>query len=353
MRALVIGVLLVVLGCSSRPSADPASLPGWGAAAHTADGWTLSLFHVPPAGADAGGQPVVLVHGTAVNRFSWMYDEASLASVLSSRGFDVWIPELRGARSSTPPSTATWDAGAWTVDDLAAQDVPAILDAVLQATGRSQVLWVGHSMGGVLGYIAAQGPRAAQVAGLVTLGSPGSFRAPNDLALRLGKLRSAGTGKRLPARGLAGFFSPQLRVDIEAPLLHAIFNARNMDPAVVDALPGLLFEDIGRGVIRQYLQWITTGRLVSADGRRDWGAGLKDVRIPALVVAGRDDHIVPAWTVWDGWDQLGSVDKTWWALGPAEGCMEDYGHGDLILGSRVETEVFPRVTDWLLEHRPP
>ncbi len=353
MRAVGFLLLALVSACATRPMEDPSVLPGFAARVTTDDGWTLSLFHVPPAGGEGGGQPVLLVHGTAVNRYSWMHPQADLAGYLSRRGFDVWIPELRGARSSAPPGMGAWTAGAWTVDDLAQHDVPAILDHVLKTTGRSQVVWVGHSMGGILGYIAAQGPRASQIASLVTLGSPGSFRRPHDLAQKIGKLRGADRGDRLPARGLAGLFSVQLRTNPEAPLLHTIFQASNMDQGVMESLPDLLFEDIGRGVIRQYLGWIHFERITSANGTRDWGAGLKDVRLPALLFAGRDDHVVPPWTVWDAWETLGSSDKTFIVLGPAEGCQEEYGHGDLILGVRVEQEIFVRIGDWLVEHLEP
>lgn len=52
---------------------------------------------------------------------------------------------LAGNGRSQKPSLldkSTW----WTVDDHFLQDVPAVLEYVLQATGANQVHWVGHSM---------------------------------------------------------------------------------------------------------------------------------------------------------------------------------------------------------------
>ncbi len=32
------------------------------------------------------------------------------------------------------------------------------------------------------------------------------------------------------------------------------------------------------------------------------------------------------------------------------GCVEDYGHMDLLIGIRAEVEVFPHILNWLKDH---
>lgn len=36
-------------------------------------------------------------------------------------------------------------------------------------------------------------------------------------------------------------------------------------------------------------------------------------------------------------------------MGPTYGTQDHYGHFDILMGRRVETEVFPLLTDWLNE----
>ena len=52
---------------------------------------------------------------------------SNLAEYLANRGFDVWMMEYRGDRSSVPPDEVTWRRGAWNIDDIARHDVPAAL----------------------------------------------------------------------------------------------------------------------------------------------------------------------------------------------------------------------------------
>ena len=54
--------------------------------------------------------------------------ERRSARALAGRGFDVWIAEYRSTDSATPPpGSSRWDYG---LDDIANQDLPAIIDAL-------------------------------------------------------------------------------------------------------------------------------------------------------------------------------------------------------------------------------
>jgi polyhydroxyalkanoate synthase len=341
-----------LLGCAATPIRHPERLPHFDARVSTDDGWEISMFHLPASVRAAGsahwGTPLLMAHGTSVNRFHFLLGEPSLAEYLAEQGFDVWLFEYRGDRSSRAPDAATWRGGAWSVDEIARHDVPAALDHVRRQTGGRPVYWVGHSLGGVLGSVAAQGERASQIAGLVAIGSPGDFRQPNDLALRAGRLLWLLPKQgQVPTRGVAKAVVPLLDVAPDAPLLHAIYNAENADAGFLLHFVDAAMENIGRGTVEQYGSWIG-GSLRSRDGAEDWSRGLAQIRVPVLLMAGRVDHIVPPWTVRAAYDRIGSEDKTWLVLGQGWGTSQDYGHGDLLLGKRAAEEVFPKVAKWLL-----
>jgi len=345
-------------GCVATRVRHPQELPHFDAMVATEDGWEVAVFRIPPdRAAPAGphvGTPVLLAHGTSVNRTNFLLQGSDLARYLSERGFDVWLAEYRGDRTSRPPDARSWRRSDWDADDIAGRDIPAVLDHVLAETGRDRVFWIGHSLGGVLGYLVAQGPRGGDLAGLVAIGAPGAFIHPNDLAVFAWRHRRLlPADGQLPTRPLSWLLLPALKVHPRSLPVHVISNTHNASP---DRLlrfvrPGM--ENTGRGLVQQYLLWMDGRHLVSRDGKVDYTEGLADIEIPALFIAGRVDHIVPAWTVRYAHDQIGSTDRTWVMLGVGWGTEHDYGHGDLVVGDHAVDEVFPTIADWLVARCPP
>jgi len=45
-----------------------------------------------------------------------------------------------------------------------------------------------------------------------------------------------------------------------------------------------------------------------------------------------------------------TVERKCMIFGKETGCIEDYGHMDLLFGIRVQQEVFPQILKWLDEH---
>ncbi|XP_020589898.1 triacylglycerol lipase 2-like [Phalaenopsis equestris] len=96
-------------------------------------------------------QPVLLQHGVLTDGMSWLLNlpEQSLAFVLADNGFDVWVGNMRGTRSSrrhvslSSSDPAYW---AWSWDELAANDLPAMIDLVSKNTNQ-KLHYVGHSLG--------------------------------------------------------------------------------------------------------------------------------------------------------------------------------------------------------------
>ncbi|RLM55118.1 triacylglycerol lipase 2-like isoform X1 [Panicum miliaceum] len=119
----------------------------------TEDGYILSLKRIPHAGNSTEDKtPVLLFHGLMVDGFCWVLStpKQSLGFILADAGFDVWIANCRGTKSSrkhtslTPEDPAFWDFS-W--DELAAYDLPAVLQFVYNQTGGKKVHYVGHSLG--------------------------------------------------------------------------------------------------------------------------------------------------------------------------------------------------------------
>lgn len=336
-KALLVSFFLLALasisGCALRKPPDlvPAAELRW----QSADGWHGTVRHYP-----GEGPPVLLVHGMGANHYNWDYRaEVSFAAWLAARGWDVWVPTLRGERGTSPPDRKTGKS--WSFDQHALLDLPAVLDVVREATGEPQVLWVGHSMGGMLLY-AALSRYPERVRAGVAIASPARFTALSPLkrALRRGG-RLVGSRGRLQLDELVTLASPLGRY---APGLSRISLRQNMDPALARGLLVHGIEDLPRAMVQQVVTWLRAGELVMADGRTPWLTP-PATPVPLLVLAGDRDWIAPAEDVTWACAVLPACEAR--VLGPESGMPRSYGHVDMVVGRDAAAEVYPELERWL------
>jgi pimeloyl-ACP methyl ester carboxylesterase len=302
-----------------------------------ADGWRLQLGRRRPRGAPRI-TPVLLVHGVAMNRqaLDFGVERYSLAAALAAGGLDCFALDLRGHGASRRPPPA--HHAEWTLDEYLALDVPAALDAIHRITGERRVHWVGHSQGALLGLVAAQ-KYPDRIASVVALAPP--IRLPRGPAEhrflpQLVNWRLIRPLAQLVAP-VAGWWQPR-RAGLSIQL-------RNMEPAIYRRLLMNAIEELPPGVIRHFVTLAGEGRLGSLDGSEDWFEGLAGCRQPALFVAAPRDGLALLAGVEEGFARWGG-EKALLVAAP------EVGHGDLVLGRRAPTELFPAVRDWLTARSP-
>ena len=326
--------------------------------ASTSDGWRVALHHRPPRG---GGHrtPVLLCHGMGSNRFNMDGPaRASLARHLVRAGYDVWILELRGAGRSHRPllrvPRASWS---WTFEDYVQHDVPAALHRVRELTGRERILWVGHSLGGMVAYASLMTPAASAFAGAVTLASPGMSEIGDEaidrwLALRrLLRLAPA----RIRVRSLAcaaAPLAPFIAATAPSLLRDWFWHPDNFDVEIVRFMMRRGVEDLPRSLLIEFARWYEARRMTDRYELFGFADHLERIRVPMLVIAGSRDRLTPAADLERLFERLGSSDKTFVVAGHASGLAHEYSHVDLVLGRHAPDEVYPLVTDWLDARRP-
>jgi predicted alpha/beta hydrolase len=277
-----------------------------------ADGVAVALHRVGP-GTRRRCPPLLLAPGTFSTRLFWLGGKGQgVAHDLARRGFDPWIVEFRGHGASDRPAS-------WTLEDWIRLDAPAAVAGVLEATGEEGVVWIGHSAGGVVGagFAGSGHSLVERLAGLVLLGTPGpgGLRGIRRLGAQATRLIAAAT-----------------------PRLHWPGRLLRLGP---EREPGLL--------IREWMRWNVSARWSDSTGR-DYLAGLSEVDVPVLGVAGRGDHLLaPPAAVQDLLSRFASRDRTLIVAGREAGYSIDFGHPGLVIGRAARDELWPAVVAWLRE----
>lgn len=313
------------------------------------DGVRLSVTRYRPA--SGSGPAVMLVHGLASNRHTLDFDlgpvagaPRSLARYLAARGFDSFVVELRGSGRSECPAQG-WDFGHHLTEDLA-----ALVSWVLETTGREQLHWVGHSMGGLLLFCYGIQFGCEQLASGVTVASALDYRTGATGFRSLLRLRPV--LERLPSvpyGALVHAVSPVVGRRVGTPLESFNVVRENIEPWASRRLHANNFGTIPSALLTSLATTFESRGLRDRAGTLFYWEEAAAFCAPVLMLAGHGDRQVSVPAVEATAGRLGgevSVER----FGRAAGHACDYGHFDLLLGRRATSEVWPRIAQWLESH---
>jgi pimeloyl-ACP methyl ester carboxylesterase len=311
-------------------------------AARTADGVRLSIQRLTPKRGPQRGA-VVLQHGLGSNGLAFVLPGVSLAEHLCGLGYDCFVPDLRGAgKSERPPRP-------YTLDDYIEHDIPTILATTLEASGASEVSWVGHSMGGILMWMHGIEQPNTKVARLVTVGSALDYRPGRSVYRTLAALLPYASFLRtLPFGGIARMHS---LIAGRGPILMTEgmnFFRSNIDREVCRAIMAGGFGPIPISLFQSLASTFSDAGFSRRNGELAYLERASAFRIPTLLLGGSRDPQCPVEATTHTAELLSSVrDKQLLLFGKPYGHVDDYGHFDLLVGKRAATEVWPHITAFL------
>jgi poly(3-hydroxyalkanoate) synthetase len=344
---LLLGLCFLLTGCATLqwvPLPDNAEQRR----VKTSDGWEIALVRYKPQGPSTG-RPVVLVHGIAANARNMDLDEHhSMARFFASQGREAWTVSLRGTGDS---DEANGDdrLSNYSFDAFWQQDLPAVIDHVKIASGYDAVDYVGHSMGGMVVYAyLSQGGQGIHAA--ATLGSPTrlDWGTSGEALIKAGAKLVPSGWALWTAWGAHAVVGLQGLMD-EGPFERLFYVTGNTTLQSWKRLIAYGTADIANGVAVQFVESVVAGQFVSADRKINFRQDLAHVTTPMMVVAARLDRLALVPSVYDAYRALGG-EKQWLLISRANGAVAEYGHMDLVVGDRADTEVWTPVLQFFNRH---
>lgn len=319
--------------------------------AKTADGWKIALHRYEPKRARKGQVPILMCHGLGANRYNLdAPGDLSMARWLCKQGFDCWVIELRGAGCSSKPKLYNNKRYNWIFDDYVAHDIPAALNLIRSVSGAPQVHWLGHSMGGMVGYAYLMNQDAHRVRSLTAIASPCFAHAQSWVLDRVIGLR--GLLKlipKLPYEGTGALLVPAMPLFRET-VGRFFGNPRNLRNRDLAKLIVLTPTDLPTSLIHQFACWYAEDGFCDAYSNVHYYRELHRIKTPSFLIAGTVDRLTPPEDIQYVHDHIGAADKKIITFGRHMGTEHDYGHIDLVLGKSAKAEVWPHILEWLEAH---
>jgi pimeloyl-ACP methyl ester carboxylesterase len=309
----------------------------------SADGVVVVAKRFRPRTPDATRLPVVCLPGLGTD--SHNFDAPApwgLARVLADAGHDTWAVDLRGTGLSTM-SFSRW-VGV-TFDDFVGLDVPAVVDHVLAQTGAPRVVLVGHSMGGIVAYAAMSSGLGPKVGAAVAIAAPLGFPRGFDVAPFLRLLAPLAPLAPGLWGGALGRLVTPLSLRVDTPYLKNWLVLDHVDGRAMRRVMYRAVQDVPRGLMFQFKDWIDNDVVRSKDRGVDYRARLHGVAVPTLVVEAPADGLADTVAVRRALPLLPHAEH--FVAGRASGCRVDYGHIDVLFGRDAPRDVHPRVLAFL------
>ncbi|XP_042147571.1 gastric triacylglycerol lipase-like [Ixodes scapularis] len=123
----------------------------------TSDGYVIGIQRIPRGknessdGTVTNKTTILLQHGMLGSSADYVlnFPNQSLGFLLADAGYDVWLGNARGNIYTSNMKLSRDDRRFWdfSIDEMASEDLPSIIDTILKITGKEKLQYVGWSQG--------------------------------------------------------------------------------------------------------------------------------------------------------------------------------------------------------------
>lgn len=284
----------------------------------TVGGEQLHVMHISKEGQQ--GMPVLMLHGMVEDgRIFYHKSGKGLGSYLAQQGFDVYVADRRGVGGSKPQITALSTHGQ---TEAIVEDIPRLIEFVLQVSGKQKLVLVAHSWGGVMANAAL--------------------------------LRNKGLIERVEAQVFFGSkryvsalnFDRLLKIEIvwnrlakQAARRTGFLNAQSL---------GIGSQNETKKTHRQCVEWVRSKRWIDFDDGFNYADVAKNVKLPpTLYFSAIADKSLghPKDVRWFR-EESGIHQSEYVLLARRTGFKQDYDHINMLTHPVAPTDHFPLVLAW-------
>lgn len=363
----------------------------------------IALSHfTTPSSTIASLPPLIMIHGFGASglQFAAPGSQKSMAAYFVESGRDVWIAELRTSiamNRSLPDKKAQWS-----MDEVAQEDIPKLINFVLEKTKAKRVDILAHCIGSAMFNISVLSGRLMHTdqitplircAALLQVGPIFTVSRGNKLRAYMAYLAGRGldidfidsstdlasedASNTLIDRMLASYPVPEEEIEDQDPsrclypvppnnqwqanyyrssgVFGRLFSISNLSSAMLNQL-GELLGRTNFKTFQQIIQSVMRNRLVDEHGRNRYVTPhnfKKYYSFPTRFFYGEKNDVFGIEGIQDSVQQLRSANG--WGEGEdprlaqafSQHIFKDYGHLDPIIGINSARDIYPALKDFL------
>jgi len=281
-------------------------------------------LHVQHFFTEASTTPVIFLHGSIENgRIFYSKTNKGLAPFLASAGYNAYVIDFRG-RGQSPPKICAQSSYGQT--EIITEDIPAIMQFILQRHPMQAQHWITHSWGGVL----LSSCLARNPSYISHINSTIYYAAKRTIY--------TSTFKKMIMFNLGWCFL--------APILAKI----------VGYLPAkeLRFgsDNETRKSLHQCVKWVRRNPWIDSDDNFNYGRALQTIMLPpTLYLAGSKDRtIANPKDVQSFRAESGNHESEYILLSKQSGYLHDYGHIDMLTHQDASKDQYQLTLAWMKQH---
>ncbi|TVR78657.1 MAG: alpha/beta fold hydrolase [Chitinophagaceae bacterium] len=264
---------------------------------------------------------LLMLHGSIENgKIFYSNSGKGLGPYLAEKGYDVFIPDLRGRGQSTPTINKDSDFGHF---DVLEDDFPFMINYLKNEFQIKEISWLAHSWGGVLM--------------LAYLADCPQDHFPKKMVF-IGTKRYIGTKNLKKLLYIDFFWNFYFK---------SLISKKGFLP---DKLPGGMGSDKEtKKSYEEITRWINETEWMHPGNKFNYADALRKIKLPpSLYITGSNDKVLgnpkDVIRLINETDQKNTIFKK---IGKADGFKKNYGHIDILTGKEAKEDVYPFIENFL------